>query len=90
MKNMITNETDRTHNILVNASKNPTGKFVIMGREVEDEDEGIPPQRWRFARYASQRKKMFANTKKEAKELCKLLDDLTGIHEHKFVRTFNR
>ena len=90
MKNMITNETDRTHNILVNASKNPTGKFVIMEREVEDEDEGIPPQRWHFARYASQRKKMFANTKKEAKELCKLLDDLTGIHEHKFVHTFNR
>ena len=31
-----------------------------------------------------------ADTKKEAKELCKLLDDLTGIHEHKFVHTFER
>ena len=90
MKNIDTNETDRVHTLLTNASKNPTGKFVIMEREVEDEDEGIPPQRWRFARYASQRKKMFANTKKEAKELCKLLDDLTGIHEHKFVHTFER
>ena len=84
----IDDETTRVHTILTNASKNPTGKFVIMEREVED--LGIPPQRWHFAHYASQRKKMFANTKKEAKELCKLLDDLTGIHEHKFVHTFTR
>lgn len=86
LKSADIDETNRVEKLFLTAAARKTGKYVIRTREEAYNGKTF---RWSFARYGEgvRGRKMFVNTKKEARELCEELAHVFMVNEFTFVST---